>query len=268
MTLAGSGDEEQLGTASAAFSKGLDKEDDFDLTDHLALASGTQDARPRPHTEVLDGNAYDERLDRPHGSTSASHLVAAVAVQGNKRTRDGQPAAAAAGPSSGQPGVQRQHRDRQAHVPDHVKNPHKYTCYTLDEPLVVGSGVGGDSVPTSSMEVEHREGPAAEQLGDASENPAIPGRVAYRARPKAAGDQEPEHMQTDAMEALEAANTAQAIVRTGLHTAPVIMGDAAEGGELGMQASAGEAIALPPGRRPARSARRSRQRLEAHDDSD
>lgn len=91
------------------------------------------------------------------------------------------------------------------------------------------------SILLGMQEVEHREGPAAEQLGDASENPAIPGRVAYRARPKAAGDQEPEHMQTDAMEALEAANTAQAIVRTGLHTAPVIMGDAAEGGELGMQ---------------------------------
>ena len=28
-------------------------------------------------------------------------------------------------------------------VPDHVRNPGKYTCYALDEPLIIGSGGGG-----------------------------------------------------------------------------------------------------------------------------
>ena len=25
-------------------------------------------------------------------------------------------------------------------MPDHVRNPHKYTCYVLEEPLTVGGG--------------------------------------------------------------------------------------------------------------------------------
>ena len=25
-------------------------------------------------------------------------------------------------------------------MPDHVRNPHKYTCYALEEPLTVGGG--------------------------------------------------------------------------------------------------------------------------------
>jgi len=28
-----------------------------------------------------------------------------------------------------------------SYVPDHVRNPGKYTCYTFDEPLVVGGGI-------------------------------------------------------------------------------------------------------------------------------
>lgn len=29
------------------------------------------------------------------------------------------------------------------YVPDHVRNPHKYTCYVLDEPIIVGGGDRG-----------------------------------------------------------------------------------------------------------------------------
>lgn len=32
---------------------------------------------------------------------------------------------------------------RGSYVPDHVRNPGKYTCYALDEPLIIGSGGGG-----------------------------------------------------------------------------------------------------------------------------
>jgi hypothetical protein len=27
-----------------------------------------------------------------------------------------------------------------SYVPDHVRNPQRYTCYTLDEPILVGGG--------------------------------------------------------------------------------------------------------------------------------
>ena len=32
---------------------------------------------------------------------------------------------------------------RRSTVPDHVRNPDKYTCYVLDEPLLVGGGDKG-----------------------------------------------------------------------------------------------------------------------------
>ena len=32
---------------------------------------------------------------------------------------------------------------RGSYVPDHVRNPGKYTCYALEEPLIIGSGGGG-----------------------------------------------------------------------------------------------------------------------------
>lgn len=33
---------------------------------------------------------------------------------------------------------------RGSYVPDHVRNPQKYTCYVLDEPLTIGGGDDGD----------------------------------------------------------------------------------------------------------------------------
>ena len=35
-------------------------------------------------------------------------------------------------------------RAGRSYVPDHVRNPHKYTCYILDEPITVGGGDAGD----------------------------------------------------------------------------------------------------------------------------
>ena len=29
-------------------------------------------------------------------------------------------------------------------MPDHVKHPERYTCYTLDEPLIIGGGLSGN----------------------------------------------------------------------------------------------------------------------------
>ena len=52
---------------------------------------------------------------------------------------------AAAAPPMQRPAQRQQRGARLSRVPDHVKNPHKYTCYVLDEPLVVGGGEQGDA---------------------------------------------------------------------------------------------------------------------------
>ena len=38
----------------------------------------------------------------------------------------------------------RGHRVGNSWVPDHVKHPERYTCYTLDEPLIIGGGLSGN----------------------------------------------------------------------------------------------------------------------------
>lgn len=50
-------------------------------------------------------------------------------------------------------------------VPEHVKHPHKYTCYPLDTPLVIGSGV----LPEDDRHRMHAEGNAP------SEDGSVPG---------------------------------------------------------------------------------------------
>ena len=68
-------------------------------------------------------------------------------------------------------------RGRGRGVPDHVKNPHKYTCYTLDEPLTVGGG-GGVGEGVKEMEAARRAASAAAAARDATPNerslPAAP----------------------------------------------------------------------------------------------
>ena len=39
-------------------------------------------------------------------------------------------------------------------MPDHVRHPDKYTCYVLDEPLVVGGGDKGANVDGGRTELE------------------------------------------------------------------------------------------------------------------
>ena len=40
--------------------------------------------------------------------------------------------------------------ERRSYVPDHVRRPDAYTCYELEEPLVVG---GGDVASTAATQV-------------------------------------------------------------------------------------------------------------------
>lgn len=43
---------------------------------------------------------------------------------------------------------------RRSTVPDHVRNPDKYTCYVLDEPLTVGEGDKGVQSDGGRAELE------------------------------------------------------------------------------------------------------------------
>lgn len=56
-------------------------------------------------------------------------------------------------PQSVHSAVQGRHQ-RRSTVPDHVRHPDKYTCYVLDEPLVVGGGERGSGTHGSRAELE------------------------------------------------------------------------------------------------------------------
>ena len=43
-------------------------------------------------------------------------------------------------------------------VPDHVRNPHRYTCYTLDEPILVGGGDQGSTAADGGQAEMERVG--------------------------------------------------------------------------------------------------------------
>ncbi len=48
-----------------------------------------------------------------------------------------------------------------SYVADHVKNPQKYTCYTLDEPILVGGGDQGSAADGGQADMERVRGLAA-----------------------------------------------------------------------------------------------------------
>lgn len=80
----------------------------------------------------------------------------------------GSPAAAA---PAQQPGQRRQRGTGLSYVPDHVKNPHKYTCYVLEQPLVVGGGEqGGAGADRGRAEMERVRLPDLARYRVAMEN--------------------------------------------------------------------------------------------------
>lgn len=46
------------------------------------------------------------------------------------------------------------HGHSRSYVPHHVKHPEKYTCYVLDEPLLVGGGDSAADAGNGSLEQE------------------------------------------------------------------------------------------------------------------
>ncbi|EIE21977.1 hypothetical protein COCSUDRAFT_42983 [Coccomyxa subellipsoidea C-169] len=64
-----------------------------------------------------------------------------------------------------------------SYVADHVKNPQKYTCYTLDEPILVGGGDQGSAADGGQADME-RAARAAMSAAHSSSQPDQPGVVA------------------------------------------------------------------------------------------
>ncbi|KAK9843449.1 hypothetical protein WJX81_003052 [Elliptochloris bilobata] len=180
LDMAGEGGAEAI-KPSISFCQALDNEEEFDEADAIAAGRRGGDGESMPHlsTEVLEDNAYEHRsqaqsaseameveqpiadqlpkLAEERSSVSGEDEDEVARSKARKRVRFQDDAAAAAPAaerddrSNGRtaPGSQLrpqrrpQRGVRSSFVPDHVRNPGKYTCYALDEPLTVGGGGGG-----------------------------------------------------------------------------------------------------------------------------
>ncbi|DBA81791.1 TPA: hypothetical protein ACH3X1_007520 [Trebouxia sp. C0004] len=150
---------------SLAFCQALDNEQEYDDVDAVAGTtlrgvSDPADAKPSLLTEVLDDNVFDQRM-RAHKSAqpSSNHNIVSdmdIDNQAATRSRIQQGSWTMGGrPQKGRgerpPLSGRRPGHSRSRVPLHVQHPEKYTCYVLDEPLVVG---GGDKPAGLSSQAE------------------------------------------------------------------------------------------------------------------
>ncbi|DBB16322.1 TPA: hypothetical protein ACH3X3_014628 [Trebouxia sp. C0006] len=154
---------------SLAFCQALDNEQEYDDVDAVAGTtlrgvSDPADVKPSRLTEVLDDNVFDQRM-RAHKSAqpSSNHNIvsdmdidnqAATSSETQKDswTMGGRPQQGRGGRPPGRPPLSgRRPGHSRSRVPLHVQHPEKYTCYVLDEPLVVG---GGDKAAGLSSQAE------------------------------------------------------------------------------------------------------------------
>lgn len=73
-------------------------------------------------------------------------------------------------------------------MPDHLRHPDKYTCYVLDEPLVVGGGVGQLAGEQRNVRAEPQAPAGAEEQPEAErwEGPVgVAGAVQFQPRKRA-----------------------------------------------------------------------------------
>lgn len=127
-----------MGSLYFLTTQALDREDDYDEVDAIA----TDTYQPRANRtdlckdlEVLDDSVHEQRCSGDvtlHPPANPPHT--------GKRTRAAPATGGRSHGSATHPG-QATTAALPGRVPDHVRNPHKYTCYPLDAPIVVGSGV-------------------------------------------------------------------------------------------------------------------------------
>eukprot|EP00803_Ostreobium_quekettii_P006015 evm.model.scf_97.10 EVM.evm.TU.scf_97.10 scf_97:129017-131203(-) len=124
---------------SYASRKAFELEDEADEFDILAAETLTRDGgQPEP---------------KPHRSMEAAHHSDSTTVHGGCRAsiRDQQEGRTARGSFNAAKELPpRRKKHPRSKVPDHVQHPEKYTCYTLEEPLLVGC-------PTEETIAEHEQ---------------------------------------------------------------------------------------------------------------
>lgn len=154
---------------SLAFCQALDNEQEYDEADAVAGTSlrgfsDPADKMPNRSTEVLDDNVFEQRM-RSHLSASSSNDNQAAVMeidtqpepdeiikQHHRDDSKALPHNANRRPlvSGRRPGAGR----GRSRVPHHVQHPEKYTCYILDEPLVVGGGDKGSGTDSQADQVK------------------------------------------------------------------------------------------------------------------
>ncbi|CAD7702670.1 unnamed protein product [Ostreobium quekettii] len=150
---------------SYASRKAFELEDEADEFDILAAETLTRDGgqpEPKPHRsmEVLPDNVMDRICDAQtagqewvRGAAEAAHHSDSTTVHGGCRAsiRDQQEGRTARGSFNAAKELPpRRKKHPRSKVPDHVQHPEKYTCYTLEEPLLVGC-------PTEETIAEHEQ---------------------------------------------------------------------------------------------------------------
>jgi hypothetical protein len=137
----------------------------------FANAPDDEEAALRPDSVVVERDDSDDdddddrgetdgaRAERSGGTRRARETLAPYVPPAKRAKRGVTWAPASAGVSAGgsDPATTRAsapasaprrrargHRVGNSWVPDHVKHPERYTCYTLDEPLIIGGGLSGN----------------------------------------------------------------------------------------------------------------------------
>jgi hypothetical protein len=149
-------------------------------------------------------------------------------------------------------------------VPDHVQHPEKYTCYVLDEPLVVGGGVG--QLAAGSQRNQRNAPPRAADEQEEEEEEARwqgpPGAVQFVSRQQRAGGAAPGGATASAPAA-----GAPAVARTSAaqQHAIVFLEEEHAGESAAMEDTPASGSAQAPGKRKRQYRRTSRAQEEDDD---
>ena len=152
----------------------LDAEDEYDYYDDVAAASDGGDALkrkrkiPSESTSAGSGGAGPQREARETYVPPAKRARADAGATARGVAWDGDVREVRREPRDLRPTSDLPSRRRgNSWVPDHVRNPHKYDCYALDEPLIIGGGYRDDAASVFAPGVVAKPGGSASAVGKA-----------------------------------------------------------------------------------------------------
>lgn len=152
----------------------LDAEDEYDYYDDVAAASDGGDALkrkrkiPSQSASAGSGGAGPRREARETYVPPAKRARADAGATARGVAWDGDVREVRREPRDLRPTSDLPSRRRgNSWVPDHVRNPHKYDCYALDEPLIIGGGYRDDAASVFAPGVVANPGGSASAVGKA-----------------------------------------------------------------------------------------------------